>query len=80
MALLRTASGALLGAVGLVLLGSWDGSWPRSLATLVVLPAILLVLGAAARQDLAGQRSWLSRPWTVRLGSGPSPCTSSTSS
>lgn len=65
---LRTASGALVAAVGVVLLGSWNDSWPRSLATLVVLPAILLVLGAAARAELSGQRSWLSHPWTVRLG------------
>jgi peptidoglycan/LPS O-acetylase OafA/YrhL len=65
---LPVATAALLASVGLVVLGSWDAGWPRSLATFAVLPAILLVLGAAARQDLAGQRSWLSRRWMIRLG------------
>jgi peptidoglycan/LPS O-acetylase OafA/YrhL len=65
---LPVAGCAVLGAVVLVVLGSWNASWPRSLATLAVLPAILLVLGAAARQDLAAQRSWVSRRWIVRLG------------
>jgi peptidoglycan/LPS O-acetylase OafA/YrhL len=65
---LRTAGCVLLAAVTVILAGSWNHSWPRSLATLVVLPAILLVLGAAARQDLAGRRSMLSSRWMVRLG------------
>jgi peptidoglycan/LPS O-acetylase OafA/YrhL len=65
---LPVATGVLLASVGLVVVGSWDAEWPRSLATFAVLPAILLVLGAAARQDLAGRRSWASRRPVVRLG------------
>ena len=65
---LPVATGVLLASVGLVVVGSWEAEWPRSLATFAVLPAILLVLGAAARQDLAGRRSWAARRQVVRLG------------
>jgi peptidoglycan/LPS O-acetylase OafA/YrhL len=65
---LRVAGCALVAVVGVVVLGSWGKVWPRSLATMVVLPAILLVLGAAARTDLAGRRSWLAQTWVVHAG------------
>jgi peptidoglycan/LPS O-acetylase OafA/YrhL len=35
---------------------------------MVVLPAVLLILGAAARSDLAGRASWLSHRRVVLLG------------
>jgi peptidoglycan/LPS O-acetylase OafA/YrhL len=65
---LRVASCAVLAVVGLLVLVSWEETWPRSIATLVVLPAILMILGAAARNDLAGRRSWLSHRRMVVLG------------
>jgi peptidoglycan/LPS O-acetylase OafA/YrhL len=65
---LRVAGCALAAVVGVVILASWGKVWPRSVATMVVLPAIVLVLGAAARADLAGRGSWLSHQWVVLAG------------
>jgi peptidoglycan/LPS O-acetylase OafA/YrhL len=65
---LRVAGCALAAVVGVVILASWGKVWPRSVATIVVLPAIVLVLGAAARADLAGRGSWLSHQWVVLAG------------
>jgi peptidoglycan/LPS O-acetylase OafA/YrhL len=65
---LRVAGCALAGALGVVVLASWRDVWPRSIATMVVLPAIVLVLGAAARTDLAGRGSWLAHRRVVLLG------------
>jgi peptidoglycan/LPS O-acetylase OafA/YrhL len=65
---LRAAGCVLAAVVGVVVLASWREVWPRSVATMVVLPAIVLVLGAAARTDLIGRGSWLAHPWVVLLG------------
>ncbi|MGY2067495.1 acyltransferase family protein [Blastococcus sp. SYSU DS0619] len=65
---LRVAGAVAIAVLAALVLGSWEASWPRSIATFLALPAVLVFLGAAASHDLSGRPSWLSRPGMVRLG------------
>lgn len=40
----------------------------RVYADLITLPAVCLVIVAAASADISGKRSWLTAPWMVRFG------------
>lgn len=40
----------------------------RTSATVLVLPAVIALIGAAATTDLRGATSWLARRWVVKLG------------
>lgn len=47
---------------------SWDGPVHRTAATLVVLPAVVALIGAAALHDLRGGKGWLRHRWMVQMG------------
>lgn len=65
---LRWASIALIATLAVLLTLSWSDRWPRTAATLLILPSMVLLIGAAALRDLSGRRTWLARRSWVRLG------------
>lgn len=65
---LLAASAAAAATLGVLIFLSWSVELGRTAATVIALPAVLVVIGAAARHDLQGRPGWLRSRVMVRLG------------
>lgn len=58
----------LMGTLLLLIALSWQAEISRTEATVLVLPAVVILIGAVALGDIRGDSGWLSRRWMVQLG------------